>query len=78
MGSNDAPVLLTGVSSTDQDDIQRLIEQALRWDLDGLYLPKNFSGDVVFETRIRFVGGVLKTTDSSLQRRRRRLYGKDG
>ena len=72
-----APVVLTGVPDNDHEAINRLLEQAIEADLYDLVLPKNFSGDVVLDVRLRYVGGALKTMDHSLQKRRRRLYGRD-
>lgn len=54
-----------------------MIRDVLEAELDDLYLTRNFSGDLVFEFRARFVGGTLKSVNHSMQRRRRRLFGED-
>ena len=69
-----APVVLTGVSSHDQEDVAAHIKNILIDEVDDLYLTRNFTGDLVFEARFRYAGGALKTVDHSLTKRRRRTY----
>lgn len=72
-----APVLLEGTGASDDVEVRRLIEVLLgqAFDTQELALPRNYSGDVAFEARLRFTGGALRTVDFSLQKRRHLVYG---
>jgi len=72
-----APVALHGTGAEDDQEIERLFSRLLALDfLDtSLGLSINYSGDVTFEIKARFTGGVLRTVDHSLSKRRHMVYG---
>lgn len=75
MSKSSDPVLLSGPgSSYDRELFEGVLRSITEEELEDLALTRNFTGDVVFDVRLRFAGGVLRTVDHSLQRRRRRVY----
>lgn len=73
--SRDPRIILHGPGSDeDRTEVEGLIALIASDETEDLELTRNFTGELVFDVRMRFVDGVLNTVDHSLNRRRRRVY----